>query len=240
MLLPRQQFFYQPPFCQPIQDSWLFPKQLPSCHLMSCFFEVNQLQEQDFKLKDITTPKGSQKRQAEFLAARHCAQYATQRISGVFEAPATGKVGEPIWPNGIVGSITHSHSWAAALTGDAQSWRGLGIDRENLLNSERAQRLAKTILTHQELKHLHTLPINQQAWLITLSFSLKESAFKALYPLTQQFFYWQDIMLTHYQEGFAELSLLRNLNSDWKKHSTVQGQYSYDTQHLLSLISISR
>lgn len=57
---------------------------------------------------------------------------------------------------------------------------------------ERADRLAGEILTPSELEAFASLGDHERAELVTRTFSLKESLFKALYPLVKQRFYFQD------------------------------------------------
>ncbi len=56
---------------------------------------------------------------------------------------------------------------------------------------ERAERLAGEILTADELKRMAHVPREQVALLVTLTFSAKESLFKALYPIVQKRFYFE-------------------------------------------------
>ena len=68
-----------------------------------------------------------QKRQREFLAGRWCAEQALQRLAAGSTHVAMAEDRAPIWPNGVVGSITHSGNFAAAAVAWAADIAGLGV-----------------------------------------------------------------------------------------------------------------
>ena len=55
------------------------------------------------------------KRQVEFFAGRLCARMILDAYGLERHVVATGKQREPLWPEGFVGSITHSGGYAAAI-----------------------------------------------------------------------------------------------------------------------------
>ena len=79
------------------------------------------------------------------MAGRLCARAALQQLDGLDCVPAIGEDRAPVWPAHISGSITHSTGHAAAIVAHKTQWRGLGMDLENLLPLERAERLAGEI-----------------------------------------------------------------------------------------------
>jgi enterobactin synthetase component D len=230
---------YHPACCSPLLTHWPLPLALHGGQLVSSHFDPAQLQADDFARCAIEPAKGAAKRQTEFLAGRLCARQALQQLTGTPAVPAVGADRAPCWPAGVVGSISHGDGWAAALVGPQSHWRGLGLDIERLMSTERATRLQTSILTPSELARLAEYPQAQQAWLVSLTFSLKESLFKALYPLVQQQFYFQDAELLSYQpNGAAQLQLLRGLDRDWPAGSPLNGQFVQLGERLLSLVSI--
>src|SRR5260370_12550496 len=56
----------------------------------------------------------TQKRQREFLAGRWCAEEALQCLGAGSTHVAMAEDRTPIWPDGVVGSITHTDDFAAA------------------------------------------------------------------------------------------------------------------------------
>lgn len=231
---------YHPACCSPLQHHWPWPQPLLGCHLLNCEFDPLLLQPEDFQRSCIDQPKGAAKRQSEFLAGRLCARQALQQLTGNATVPAVGADRAPCWPSGVVGSISHGDGWAGAIVAQQSDWRGLGLDLERLLSPARARRLQASILTTAELERLAQVPTAQQAWLVSLTFSLKESLFKALYPLVLEQFYFHDAELLSYDPaGFAQLHLLRGLGPGWPAGSRCQGQFVQLGERLLSLVSIA-
>ena len=128
--------------------------------------------------------KAVEKRQREFRAGRCCARQALRAL-GCEDTPIMhDQNGAPLWPQGIVGSITHSTTHAAAAIAQDSRLRGLGIDMETV--SRVSPAIANKILTAPELATLqcHPDPAGQQR-LLALLFSAKESIYKCLHPLLQ-------------------------------------------------------
>ena len=104
-----------------------------------------------------------------------------------------------------------------------------------VLDDERAERLMGEILTPSELERLDR---RQLGLTVTLTFSLKESLFKTLYPLTRQRFYFEHAEVLEWSaDGLARLRLLTDLSPQWQHGAELQGQFSLQDGHLLSLVS---
>jgi enterobactin synthetase component D len=208
--------------------------------LVSCAFDPALLASDDFQRAAIEQTPALQrsvaKRQAEYLAGRSCARAALQRLDGRHHVPATGDDRAPIWPADIVGSITHGKGWAAAVVARKTDCAGLGLDQENLLDDDRAARLAGEILIADELQRLDPA---RQALTVTLTFSLKESLFKALYPLVRKRFYFEHAEVLEWSDdGTARLRLLVDLSPEWHHGRELEGQFSVMGDQVLSLIAV--
>lgn len=230
---------YLPACCTPLRAHWPLPIALEGVQLISARFDSSQFHSADFQRCNIEPVNGVAKRQAEYLAGRLCAREAMQRLTGKARAPATGADRAPQWPEGVRGSITHGAGWAGAIVGLASQWRGLGLDVEKLIPQARAERLAGEILTPAELFRLEDLPLQERAQRISLTFSVKESLFKALYPMVLRHFYFHDAELLEVESnGRLRLRLLLDLHPDWPTGSLLQGQFAEFDGYLLSLVSI--
>jgi enterobactin synthetase component D len=232
-----------PACCTPLDAHWPLPVALPETVLLGTHFDPSQLASDDFQRSAIEPPASIQrsvaKRQAEYLAGRLCARAALQQLEGLDCIPAIGEDRAPVWPTHICGSITHSTGRAAAIVARKEHWRGLGMDLENLLHAERAQRLAGEILTPAELQRMAAGSREQIGLLVTLTFSVKESLFKALYPIVRQRFYFEHAELLEWSEsGHARLRLLTDLSSEWRNGSELDAQFCVGDGQLLSLVSI--
>jgi enterobactin synthetase component D len=211
--------------------------------LLSTRFDPALLAIGDFQRSAVPPPASIQrsvaKRQAEFLAGRVCARAALQQLDGLDCVPAIGEDRAPVWPAHISGSITHSTGHAAAIVAHKAQWRGLGMDLENLLSLERAERLAGEILTPDELQRMAAGPREQIAQVVTLTFSAKESLFKALYPIVQKRFYFEHAEVLEWTEsGEVRLRLLTDLSAEWHHGTELEAQFGIQDGQLLSLVSI--
>lgn len=229
---------HHPACCSPLDDHDPLPRPLVGSRLISTRFTPALLAGDDFARCGIAPVPGVAKRQSEYLAGRLCAREALRRLTGVAGVPAVGADRAPQWPAGVVGSITHGDGWAAALVADASRWRAIGLDVEHLLPSERALRLQGEILTPAELECLRGLDDEARALRISLTFSLKESLFKALYPPTLTHFYFHDAELLDCGHDSARLRLLLDLHRDWPAGSELEGQFALFDGKVLSLVAV--
>ena len=232
-----------PACCTPLDDHWPLPVALPGTVFLSTRFEPKLLEAGDFQRCAVPPPASIQrsvaKRQAEFLAGRLCARSALQRLDGLDCIPAIGEDRAPVWPAHISGSITHSTGHAAAIVGHKAQWRGLGMDLENLLPLERAERLAGEILTADEMQRMAAGLREQIAQCVTLTFSAKESLFKALYPIVHTRFYFEHAEVLEWSEtGSLRLRLLTELSSEWCYGKELEAQFVVHEGQLLSVVAI--
>lgn len=232
-----------PACCTAPRPHWPFPVALPGVALFSARFDPAQLDPDDFHSCAIAAPASIQrsvaKRQTEYLAGRLCARSALAHIEAPAIAPGLGEDRAPLWPAAVTGSITHTDGWAAAVVAPGSQWRGLGLDAEPLLQPARAERLASGVLTAAELLRLQSVAPAQRALLITLTFSIKESLFKALYPLVLKRFYFEHAEVIDWQDaGQVRLRLLTDLSQEFGVGAEFVGQYCVERDRLLSLVHL--
>ncbi|MDQ4346964.1 MFS transporter, partial [Pseudomonas aeruginosa] len=104
---------------------------------------------------------------------------------------------------------------------------GLGLDVETLLEAERARYLHGEILTEGERLRFADDLERRTGLLVTLAFSLKESLFKALYPLVGKRFYFEHAELLEWRaDGQARLRLLTDLSPEWRHGSELDAQFA--------------
>jgi len=126
------------------------------------------------------------RRQAEFFFGRLAARAALlDQGASVLEVPV-GSTREPVWPAGIVGSITHVEGLAGAVVGAKNRHVGLGLDIERVARGQAQAALRSVALDVREMERLRALdvPLSLDER-VTLSFSAKESICKALSGMVQ-------------------------------------------------------
>jgi 4'-phosphopantetheinyl transferase EntD len=135
------------------------------------------------------------KRRLEFTTARACARTALARL-GLPSLPVTsGERGEPQWPAGVVGSITHCDGYRACAVARSTEIVTIGIDAER--NAPLPDGVLPAIARTEELPGLRNLrhDIPGVHW-DRLLFSAKESVYKAWYPLTKHWLGFEDAFVT--------------------------------------------
>jgi 4'-phosphopantetheinyl transferase EntD len=125
------------------------------------------------------------KRQLEFKAGRHAAKTALKKLIPLFDGELLkGDYGQPIWPTGFTGSISHSQHLAISVVSSHNRYKALGIDIEQHRSIE--QRDWPSFCTQQDINHLIKLAKAHSCCNIThlaaLIFSIKEAILKALWP----------------------------------------------------------
>lgn len=227
-----------PQGCSPALGDWPLPFAADGLNLQRCRFDPARLNDSDFARLGIGAIPGVAKRQMEYLAGRYCAAAALRNFD-CLSVPERGEDRAPRWPAGFCGSISHSHGVALAVVGRQSTWRSLGLDLESLLSDDRAQRLCAEILTPAEQLRLQALPRNEHAARVSLTFSLKESLFKALYPLIGVRFYFEDAELLMADRGVAQLRLLKTLSAEWTAGCQLPALYTELDGQLLSLVAVA-
>lgn len=165
----------------------------------------------------------SAKRHCEYIAGRYCANQAIQRLCHPSNCSDETQVlmqpdHSPLWPKGIVGSISHSDDRAMALIGKADNYAGLGIDCEDLLADLAAREIADLILRPVERKLLFNRELDLElefGGLVTLAFSAKESLFKALSPSVATIKNFHDFAIQNISANKLTLQADKRLNSSW-------------------------
>jgi 4'-phosphopantetheinyl transferase EntD len=134
------------------------------------------------------------KRRTEVTNARTCARRALTGLGQPPDVPILrGPKGEPLWPDGVVGSITHTAGYYAAAVADASKVRSIGLDAE--VHGELPQGVLAHIAFGPELTMLAALQPGPRVWWDRLLFSAKESVYKAWFPLTGRWLGFEDAEL---------------------------------------------
>ncbi len=145
--------------------------------------------EQDLVAKAVET------RRREFVTARRCAREALGKLGHAPAPIRSGPRREPVWPAGVVGSITHCAGYRAAAVARDTDLAGLGVDAEPHDVLPEGVREAVTVAGEPDLLRRlgHDHPTVHWDRLL---FSAKESVYKAWYPLTGRWLGFEDAELS--------------------------------------------
>ncbi|MDQ2089349.1 4'-phosphopantetheinyl transferase family protein [Marimonas arenosa] len=131
------------------------------------------------------------RRRREFLAGRKAARRAMAGL-GLRPAPvmmAPDRV--PVWPEGLIGSISHCDDACAAIVGRAKACRSVAVDLEPDLALP--AELEPVVCLPQEQAWLASLPKDARGRAARLIFSVKECAYKLQYPVTKEILDFTDL-----------------------------------------------
>ena len=135
------------------------------------------------------------RRRAEFTAGRACARTALAAL-GLPAAPVlAGRAGEPRWPAGVTGSITHCAGYRACAVARTADVAALGIDAEP--DAGLPAGLLASVAHGAERAWIARQAASAPAvcW-DRLLFSAKESVYKAWFPLTGRWLGFEDADIT--------------------------------------------
>ncbi len=132
-----------------------------------------------------------EKRRREFVTARACAREALGRLGIPPQPIPSGSRGEPVWPDGVVGSITHCSGYRACAVAAVSDLLTIGVDAE--VDEPLPDGLVADIALPEERAAIERLAREDSAvsW-DRLLFSIKESIYKAWFPLTRSWLGFED------------------------------------------------
>lgn len=138
-----------------------------------------------------------EKRRNEFVTARHCARVALEQL-GMPPAPILkGEKGEPQWPDGVVGSLTHCQGYRGAVVGRSEAVRSVGIDAEP--HDVLPKGVLDAVSIPAERVAIGALPGGLH-W-DRILFCAKEATYKAWFPLTQRWLGFEDAHISFQVDG---------------------------------------
>jgi len=135
--------------------------------------------------RELIHPRAAHTRQVGFSLGRIAAHRALEQIGSDGGPILRGAHREPLWPTGVVGSITHSAGLALAAAATSEQAGGLGIDLEQRRSIEN---LGRFVAFGPERDWLDSLPSSQRDDAALTLFSAKESIYKAFFPRVGEYF----------------------------------------------------
>jgi 4'-phosphopantetheinyl transferase EntD len=131
----------------------------------------------------------SPRRRRDFTHGRSCARLALAGLGYRDCAVPVGADRAPVWPDGVVGSISHCDGTAAAAVAHDAETTGIGLDIESSEGLE--DNLLPMICRREERARLEATDAGPL--LAKLIFSAKESVFKCVWPAVRRFVDFQEV-----------------------------------------------
>jgi len=132
-------------------------------------------------------------RRSTYSSGRVCAGRALTSLGQRSHSIAAKSDGSARWPDGVIGSISHTDQWAIAAAAKLSHVDAMAIG----VDLERIKAFTEGVLTliageeERENLHLHSLSDEHAVRL----FSLKESIYKCLSPVLGEFIRFHDVEL---------------------------------------------
>lgn len=133
------------------------------------------------------------RRAEEFLLGRACARSAMAALVGTSQ-PILRRGRRPVWPLGVVGSISHCADACAAVVGTSDQFAAIGLDIER--NHPLTPGMLQTICRPAEIETFQANSMRPISVMGKIAFSVKEAIYKCYEPVFEVFLDFHDIHLT--------------------------------------------
>lgn len=166
-------------------DNVLFPDSARFCYVRTSEPDLLNYDGLD-PLERTLVSQAVDVRKAEFGDARWCAHQALSEL-GATGPVLRGERGMPLFPDGFVGSITHTQGFRAAVAAPYSSVRSIGIDAEPA--DALPEGVFDAIARASEVPQMSKLVAAGVTCPDRLLFCAKEATYKSWFPMTQR---WLD------------------------------------------------
>lgn len=174
-----------------------------------------------------------EKRRREFAAGRACARKALEHF-GISGCPLpVGPDRAPMWPDDIVGSITHCEGFVGVAVTRRGRIRGIGVDAERADSLD--PELVELICSPWERYWIRAdAPRDSVAW-PKLFFSAKEAAYKCLSPFCERPLGFHDLEIAvQPSEGRFAIRLSSDAPVSQVAGEELEGRFATSSQHVFT------
>jgi 4'-phosphopantetheinyl transferase EntD len=193
-----------------------------------------------FPQEEAAVGNAVEKRRREFVTARACAREALAKLGHPEQPVPAGARGEPLWPAGIVGSITHCAGYRACAVAPASELLTIGVDAE--VDDPLPAGVIADIALPEERQWIERAVVEDPAinW-DRLLFSIKESIYKAWFPLARSWLGFEDasVAIDRANRTFAAHLLVPGPTLGARKLDGFSGGWLAVDGLLLSAIALS-
>jgi len=184
-------------------------------------WDVSQLAPSERPAVANATPK----RRREFIAGRILARWAMRQLCVRPRAVPSSATRAPVWPNGIVGSISHTDRYCAVALAHSDDFQAIGIDLEHASPIESS--LWPLICGSNELERLRCAGNDSPGLACKVLFCAKEAGYKAQHTLTGQVldFDAMDVELDHDIMQWRA-TFVRPVGDIFGSGDTIEGRWS--------------
>ncbi len=181
---------------------------------------------------ELISQSTSEKRRKELALGRITARHALKKFGYLQQTPLLkGSEGEVLWPEGIVGSISHSGKYALAAVSSQDNFKGIGLDIESITN-KRPLKIFNRILNKEEFQWIYSdETVEDEKFIFALKiFSAKEACYKAFYSASNTKLTFHDVSFHPAEDSKLKGTLLKAIPHFHKGYrfnvnSTIQNEF---------------
>lgn len=182
--------------------------------------------------EEALVPGAGARRRAEFRAGRACARAALVALGVRPVAVGRGAYREPLWPPGVVGSITHGGDLAAAAAARSEDAWAVAVDVEPLL-PELEPGVDRLVRRPDERA------ADGGAHAAKIAFCAKECVYKALFPRTGWALGFHDVRVhVAPDRGTFRAEVDARFRLDSRPLRPLEGRYAVHAGHVLAALAI--
>lgn len=174
-------------------------------------------------------------RLAEYAAGRAAARAAMAALGLPPQAVPMAADRAPVWPEGMVGSITHTGAIALCAIAHRADLAAIGIDIEPAEAVDPG--LWPILCRDEELQVLDALPPDLRLAAATRYFCAKEATYKAQYPLTGMLFDFHRLSVTF--SGAEFTARFTAPTGIFAAGATIGGRVAQAGGHVLAAVALS-
>jgi 4'-phosphopantetheinyl transferase EntD len=146
---------------------------------------IDDLADALFPEEEALLQKAVAKRRREFAQGRTLARRALAALGFEARPLLVGAAREPLWPPGIVGSITHDRELCVAVAARSDAYAGIGVDVEP--DEPLAPAVAARIWSPDEARVAERRGVVPPESAAKLVFAAKEAVYKCQFALTRSY-----------------------------------------------------
>jgi enterobactin synthetase component D len=178
-------------------------------------------------------------RKSIFDMGRACAAELLAGLGSPETSVAMAADRSPVWPQGYVGSITHTDDLLGVAVARRKDFRSIGIDAESIIQPETTVEIDELCMNERERSLRDSFEIDHQMF-SSLCFSAKESFFKCLYPLTGVWFDFQDAEIAGFDANLQVLRmrLLRDLPPGFRQGQVFGGTFRWTDRRVYTAFAL--
>ncbi len=178
------------------------------------------------------------RRRREFAAGRACARQAMAALGHAPVALPCQRDRTPLWPQGLVGSITHTDAWtAAAVARRDQGFASVGIDLEPA-DGLPADLWSSVCTADEQARVVRACHLSPEHAAHVL-FCMKEAAFKCQYPISATMLEFADFAIEVDAPGKAFTAVYQRAAGPFSMYDRIHGRFAIGDGHFASVATIT-